>query len=353
MPFPIFQDLSFDAWAAKARELGFGTGQTRNFFRAVHRGGWVTTWDAVAVPPKQRELARSHFDLVGLPEVIARTDSSDGTAKFLLRLADGNAVEAVYIPEETRGTVCISSQVGCAMNCSFCYTAKMGLVRHLRPHEIVGQWLRVRAELPARPFTNIVFMGMGEPLHNVAYVIDAISIFTHDYGLQVPARRITVSTSGLVPGIEKLFARTSVRLALSVNGSTAAQRYKIMPVERAYPMAQIFELLKTRERGNHHDVMFEYVLLAGVNDSDDDARALVASLGDTPGRINLIPYNGHPGSEYQRPSRERVFAFHKIVRAAGRNVFIRESKGTDVLAACGQLHHERAAAPRESRIPNP
>ncbi len=338
MQLPYFDDLSFSAWEARATELGFGSGQLRNVFRKIHlRTG--DDWDTLGIPSRQLVKLRAQFRLAPLPGIVRRTESTDGTVKFLLGMGDGSAVEAVHIPDENRGTVCISSQVGCAIGCDFCFTAKMGLTRNLEPHEIVGQWKRVRAELPERAFTNIVFMGMGEPLHNTDNVISAISVLTHDYALGIPARRITVSTSGLLPGIQKLFDQTTVRLALSVNGSSPEGRQKVMPIEKAYGIEDILAFLRSRKIGNHHEPMFEYVLLGGVNDSDEDAAKLIELLNGVPGRVNLIAFNPHPGSAYGRPAEERVYRFHALLRKTGRPVFIRQSRGQDALAACGQLHH--------------
>jgi 23S rRNA (adenine2503-C2)-methyltransferase len=355
MSLPYFNDLSFSQWQAVATELGFGPTQMLRFFRAVHADG-AETWDEVDAPERQKRKIVKRYDLAPAPEVITRSEATDGTTKFLLRMADGKSVEAVHIPEDDvaqpRGTVCISSQVGCAMNCDFCFTAKMGLDRNLLPHEIVGQWRRLRRELPDKAFTNIVFMGMGEPLHNVENVLAAIDIFTHDYAIGIPARRITVSTSGLLPGIKTLQERSTVRLALSVNGSHSKGRRRVMPVEKAYPIADILDYLRGRDVGNHHHAMFEYVLLGGENDRDEDAHALVRLLDGVPGRINLIPFNAHPGSAYKRPDDEQVYRFHALLRAAGRNVFIRHSRGRDVLAACGQLHHETTRV-RKPRAPIP
>lgn len=335
---PCFHDLSPAAWRAAARELGFGPVQAQRLFRAV-QNQWPATWAELDAPDRQVALAAEAYSLAPLPEISARTEATDGTMKFLLNLPGGGAVEAVHIPEESRGTVCLSSQVGCAMGCTFCFTGKMGLIRNLKPHEITGQWMRLRKELPHRAFTNIVFMGMGEPLHNLENVLTALEIFTSDYGLAVPARRITVSTSGLLPGIKAMFARTSVRLAISVNGPTPEKRLRVMPVEKGYSIHEILDFLRTVKRGIHHSAMFEYVLLGGENDSDADAADLLAMLGDVPGRINLIPFNAHPGSEFRRPDDERVLRFHALLRKSGRHVFIRHSRGRDVLAACGQLHH--------------
>jgi 23S rRNA (adenine2503-C2)-methyltransferase len=283
------------------------------------------------------------YDLAPLPRIAHRTDATDGTVKFLLELADGKRIETVHIPEETRGTLCISTQVGCAMNCRFCFTAAMGLERHLAPHEMIGQWHVLRRELAGRPVSNVVFMGMGEPLHNVENLLVTLDILNGDYAIGLPARRTTVSTSGMLPGIERLTAHSSARIALSVNGSTAAKRRKVMPIQRAYPIEDVLNFFRGRDKGNHHEVMFEYVMLAGENDSEDDARDLLVLLEGVPGRINLIPYNPHPASPYGRPDRTTVLRFHTLLRAAGRNVFVRHSRGSEVLAACGQLHAEMKA----------
>ncbi len=346
---PYFHDLSLTAWLAEAAELGLTRVQALRIFRAVHRASTFPhvpeSWTQIDAPPKQLARVAERFALAPLPKVVDKRVSEDYTIKFLLGLADGRNVEAVYIPEGTRGTLCVSSQVGCAMACDFCFTGKMGLHRHLRPHEIVGQYARARQELGNLEITNMVFMGMGEPLHNLDNVLTSLEILTNDYGHGVPPRRISVSTSGLLPAIKVLFEKTTVRLALSVNGPNPEKRLRVMPVEKAYPIEDVLAYLRARSEavGNHHQAMFEYVLLGGENDSLEDAADLVRMLEGVPGRINLIPFNPHPGSPYLRPTDEAVDAFHAYLRAHDRNVFVRKSRGRDVLAACGQLHqqHER------------
>jgi 23S rRNA (adenine2503-C2)-methyltransferase len=354
MSLPYFQDLSFNAWMAHGHAAGLTPVQCRRIFRQVHatRG---TDWDAIDIPPRQRERVRRDFELAPLPRVADQRLATDGTVKFLFAMADGRTVEAVYIPEEDRGTVCLSSQVGCAMGCTFCFTAQMGLIRNLAPHEILGQFKLVRAALPGMPLTNIVFMGMGEPLHNLDNLLAALQALTNDFGLGFPARRITVSTSGLLPAMRTLLEETSVRLALSVNGPNAAKRRKVMPVERAWPIETVLAEMKllSAAKGNHHQLMYEYVMLGGENDGEEDARDLVELLDGIPGRVNLIPFNAHPGSPFKRPDEAAVLRFHRYLRDAGVHVFIRRSRGDDVLAACGQLNHEnlRPAKRRAASMP--
>ncbi len=355
---PYFDNLSRDGWLEEARSrFGLTLAQARRIFREVHGRG-APDWDAVEAPAWQIARVRAAYDLAPLPAVAESRPAEDGTIKYLLRLEDDRTVEAVYIPDDTRATLCISSQVGCAMACDFCFTGKMGLIRHLTPAEIVGQFKRVRREVEGipgiPPLTNIVFMGMGEPLHNLDHVLAALSILTDDFGVGFPARRITVSTSGLLPAMQRLLAETTVRLALSLNGPNPEKRLAVMPVEKAWPIRDVLAWIRewSATRGNHHTVMFEYVMLGGLNDAAADADDLIRLLEGVPGRVNLIPFNAHPGSPYLRPDDAAVLAFHARLRAAGMHVFIRKSRGRDVLAACGQLHQEnRRRARGESIFP--
>lgn len=341
MSLPYFHDLSLAEWHTAAGELGLTPMQAKRFFRAVH-GSDATAWSDVPAPERQKALVAAQFALPAWRPFVSRDLATDGTRKFLLGLADGRTVETVYIPEGDRGTLCVSSQVGCAMACTFCFTAKMGLHRHLHVHEILAQYTHVRRELGDLPITNIVFMGMGEPLHNLDHLLAALDVLTDDYGHGFPPRRITVSTSGLLPAMKVLLSRTTVRLALSVNGPNPEKRRRVMPVEKGYPILDILAYLRERSDrvGNHQQVMFEYVMLGGENDGLDDADDLIRMLDGLPGRVNLIPFNAHPGSPFQRPSDEAVLRFHARLRESGLHVFIRKSRGRDVLAACGQLHQE-------------
>lgn len=272
--------------------------------------------------------------------------STDGSIKFCFTLSDGYLIESVLIPEEDRSTLCISSQVGCAMKCSFCLTATMGFKRDLLPSEIVNQVTAVRDFLLAEPeenligprkVTNIVFMGMGEPLNNTQNVLDALEILIEPKGLDMTTRRITVSTCGIVPEMIKLGLNSPVNLAISLHAVDNETRNKLMPINRKYPLEELLEACRTYPMAKRKRIMFEYILLEGINDSDKDARILARKLRDIPCKINLLPYNECPSLPYKSPPRKRMLAFQEVLRKARYSVFIRHSRGSDISAACGQL----------------
>ncbi len=265
--------------------------------------------------------------------------SSDGTRKFLLRLADGLVIESVLIPDADRLTLCLSTQVGCTLDCGFCLTGQMGLKRNLAAHEIVEQALTVLDRLaPGERLTNVVLMGMGDPLANFDAVADAIRRLTNRrWGLGIPARRITLSTAGLASRLQDV-AALGVNLAVSLNATTDAQRNRLMPaVNRLHPLSRLLAACRAYPLPPHRKLTFEYVLLAGENDSEQDATRLVKLLNGIRGKVNLIPFNPFPGSPFKRPADGDVLRFQSIVRQAGFDALIRKSKGRDVLGACGQL----------------
>jgi 23S rRNA (adenine2503-C2)-methyltransferase len=286
----------------------------------------------------RRELAGKYP--VGLPAIERRFESVDGTRRYLLRLEDGRRIESVLMPEEHRNTVCISSQAGCAVGCRFCLTALLGLERNLTAGEIVGQVLvaaRDNGLAIAGERLNVVMMGQGEPLLNLASVVKAARILTDPEGAGLAPRRITVSTAGIIPKIEEL-GREPVRpkLAISLNASTEEMRRELMPVTRKYPLAGLIEACRAYPLRPWERLTFEYVLLKGVNDSDADARRVVRLLAHLKCKVNLIALNPGPGIPYETPGPERVAAFQELVR---RSVpcFVRKPRGLDVYAACGQL----------------
>ena len=283
-------------------------------------------------------------------------DAADGTRKLLFHLpADGPrgtaAIESVLIPQRERPTgardrltLCVSSQAGCAMGCSFCATARLGLVRNLTPAEIVGQVAAGRALAAPVPLTNLVFMGMGEPLHNYDAVRTALEILTADWGYAISPRRITVSTVGLVPLIPRLLAETRVQLAVSLGATTDAERARLMPIDRRYPLTTLLAACRALPLPRRRRITFEYVLLAGENDGDDDARRLVRLLHGLRAKINLICFNPFPGAAFAPSPRARMVHFQDLLRAHGLHATIRESRGQDIQAACGQLAAARPAA---------
>jgi 23S rRNA (adenine2503-C2)-methyltransferase len=272
--------------------------------------------------------------------------SGDGCVKFGFRLDDGHIVESVLIPEEDRNTLCLSSQVGCAMNCSFCLTGTMGFIRNLSPAEMVNQVCAVSDFLLAEPgeeligpreVTNLVFMGMGEPLNNLDNLLVALSILTEPKGLDFTGRRVTVSTCGIAPKLKKLGENSTVNLAVSLHAVDDATRDQLMPVNTRYPLDVLLEACRNYPMPKRRRIMFEYILLKDINDSDEQAYELARKLRKIPCKINLLPYNESPHLPYKSPTPERVLAFQKILLDKHYSVFIRTSRGSDISAACGQL----------------
>ena len=276
--------------------------------------------------------------------------SSDGCVKFGFTLTDGKVIESVLIPEPDRNTLCVSSQVGCAMNCSFCLTATMGFTRNLNPSEIVNQVCAVGDFLRREPkskligpdrVTNLVFMGMGEPLNNLDNLIKAISILTEQRGLDMTNRRITVSTCGIANKMTELGMNTDVNLAISLHAVDDKTRDTLMPVNNRFSLDELLQACRDFPMPKRKRIMFEYILLKGINDSDREAHELARILKDIPCKVNLLPYNESPGLPFKSPSRNRVYAFQKIIRDYGYSVFIRTSRGEDISAACGQLAKQK------------
>ena len=271
--------------------------------------------------------------------------SEDGTRKYLFKLHDGHEIETVYIPENDRGTLCISSQVGCTLNCTFCHTGTMRLVRNLEPHEIVGQLVAVRDDLEdwqdneaKRAVSNIVMMGMGEPLYNTDHVINALNVMSDGDGTALSKRRITLSTSGVVPEIARVGDATGVMLAISLHAVRDDLRNELVPLNKKYPIEELLDACRAYPGlSNARRITFEYVMLKDVNDSDADAHELVRLLSGIPAKINLIPFNPWPGSPYECSSRNRIMKFADIVNHAGYASPVRTPRGRDIMAACGQL----------------
>ena len=298
--------------------------------------------------PYRTELAQ-HFT-IQIPEVVTRQVSEDGTRKYLVRINGGHEVEVVYIPEEGRGTLCISSQVGCTLTCSFCHTGTQKLVRNLTAAEIVGQVMMARDDLgewPApgrnpkdetRLLSNIVLMGMGEPLYNFDNVRDAMKIAMDPEGISLSRRRITLSTSGVVPEIARTAQEIGCLLAVSFHATTDEVRDKLVPINKRWNIETLLAALRDYPKASNSErITFEYVMLAGVNDSDEDARRLVRLIEGIPAKINLIPFNEWPGAPYKRSSNNRIHAFADIIYKAGYASPIRTPRGEDIMAACGQL----------------
>ncbi len=309
----------------------------------------ATSFDIMTnISKEYRENLKSEFT-IERPTITKKQVSCDGTRKYLLQLHDGNEIEAVYIPEKNRGTLCISSQVGCTLNCSFCFTGTQKLVRNLKSEDIVGQILVVRDDLNEWPYngmpkdrkrqiSNIVMMGMGEPLYNYDSVRDALHIVMDNEGIALSKKRITLSTSGVVPEIERIGNEIGCLLAISFHATTDEVRNDLVPINRKWNIEKLLNALRTYPSlSNSQRITFEYVMLKDVNDSDLDAKRLVKLIAGIPAKINLIPFNPWPGSPYQRSTKKRINSFAKIVNRAGYASPIRSPRGEDIMAACGQL----------------
>src|SRR6188472_1758742 len=310
----------------------------RQLYRWIYRHG-VTDFDLMTdLARTLRTQCRTDFT-ISTPQVVGDETSADGTRKFVLELADHRRIESVFIPDTPAMTFCISTQVGCAMSCGFCLTGKMGLIRNLTAGEIAGQ-VRVLAAATGLldvPF-NIVLMGMGEPLHNYDNTMKALRILHAEHGLAISPRRITLSTVGIVPALEKLAQEPLMpNLAISLHATTDDQRTQLVPPNRKYPLAAIIDACRRFPLKNRSRITFEYVLLAGVNDSADDARRLAKLLAGVKAKVNLIPLNAAPGIPFERPSDARVDRFAQILADRHLTVSVRKSRGRDIRAACGQL----------------
>jgi len=290
------------------------------------------------------------------PRVLSEQLSADGTTKWLMGFGGGNAVETVFIPEPNRGTLCISSQVGCALNCSFCSTGAQGFNRNLSTGEIIGQvWQAARAlghqRNGERRITNVVLMGMGEPLLNFDAVVPALALMRNDLGFGLAAKRVTLSTAGLVPGIDRLKDTIDVALAVSLHAPEDALRETLVPLNRKYPISELMRACADYVSEKHkRTVTFEYTLIDGVNDHPDHARKLVKLLRRLPSKLNLIPFNPFPGTEYRCSPEDRIRTFQSIVMEGGLIATVRKTRGDDIDAACGQLVGKVLDRTRRSRI---
>ncbi|HYR19552.1 MAG TPA: 23S rRNA (adenine(2503)-C(2))-methyltransferase RlmN [Myxococcales bacterium] len=375
------RSLSLEELGVLVERMGEKPFRARQLFRWIHHKGAASLDDMTDLPRAFRERLAGETRLTTLAvDTVQR--SSDGTRKYRLRTEDGKFIEAVYMPEEpgpdafdpeadeedepgrkrVRRTLCVSTQVGCAMGCGFCMTATMGLVRNLTPGEIADQVYRVNADLrdesgpeeralpatgrsrraeapidPQRPLTNLVYMGMGEPLHNYVSVKRSLDLLLHPEGANFSHRHVTVSTSGLVPNIQRLGEETRVKLAVSLNATTDEQRAKLMPVDKKWNIAALIDACRKFPMKYGRRITFEYVLLKGVNDTDEDARRLADLLKGLPAKVNLIPYNENPGLGFGDPGAERVQAFRRILDQRGFAAMVRKNRGRDISAACGQL----------------
>jgi 23S rRNA (adenine2503-C2)-methyltransferase len=362
----LFEEAGLDAKAAKLRAK-------QVFHWLYHRG--VTDFEAMTDIAKPMRPWMAERFVIGRPDVVEAQHSVDGTRKWLLRTADGHDFEMVFIPDETRGTLCVSSQVGCTLTCSFCHTGTMRLVRNLTPGEIVGQVMLARDALGEWPrgsmasdadvideddeaghytadgrlLTNIVMMGMGEPLYNFDHVRDALKLVMDGDGLALSKRRITLSTSGVIPMMERCGEEIGVNLAVSLHGVRKEVRDELVPLNKKYGIEDLLQACADYPgASNARRITFEYVMIKDKNDSDDDARELVRLLRqfNLPAKVNLIPFNPWPGAGYETSTQERIRAFSQIVFEGGFSAPVRTPRGRDIDAACGQL---KTAAEKKSR----
>ncbi len=340
---PDLRSLSRPEVEALVARLGEKPYRARQIYRWLHQKGAARIDDMTDLPRSLRERLAAEISLVPLERADERR-STDGTIKWTWRTADGKLVESVYMPETGRKTLCVSTQAGCAVGCTFCMTGTMGLSRNLSPGEIVDQVARANrriAELGLgegdRPLTNLVFMGMGEPLHNYANVKAALEVLLSEDGPNFSNRHVTVSTSGIVPEMRRLGEETDVKLAVSLNATTDETRSALMPLNRKWPLAELLAACRDFPMKKGRRITFEYVLLGGVNDTDEDARRLSRLVRGIPAKVNLIPYNENPGLGFRAPSPERVEAFQAILVAANVTAVVRKNRGRDIAAACGQL----------------
>lgn len=329
-----FSPQELELWVHSLGERPF---RARQLFRHLYARN-VSSWDECTDLSKSFRDQLEHGSMLNALELKRVDEAQDGTRKYLFRLSDGNHIESVLIPDAPRSTLCISSQVGCALGCKFCLTGSLGFKRNLDTAEIVDQVCQVQRD--ARNYLHVnslVFMGMGEPLANYDSVLRAIRIITDQNGLAFSHRRVTLSTAGIVPRLRQLGNDSPINLAISLHAPDDALRSELMPVNRTYPLNELMRACREYPLPPRKRITFEYILLDGINDSPDQARRFVRLLNGVRAKINLIPFNPHPGSCFGTPSEERVLAFQEVLQKAQLTAIIRKSRGREIGAACGQL----------------
>lgn len=338
---PNIKELTLEEFEARLAERKEPSYRARQIWQWLFQKRAATFAEMTNLSATLRARLAEDFTISRLA-VLRQAVSQDGTRKFLFGLADGHSIESVLIPEAKRLTLCVSTQAGCGFGCAFCATALLGLKRNLRASEILDQILEASRSLAHNQrITHVVLMGMGEPLANYAEVIKALDVMTDtSWGIGISPRRITLSTVGLVPQIQRLMAETKVNLAISLHAATDELRGQLMPVNRKYSLQQLTDCCRSLPIPRRKRITFEYVLLRGVNDSMGDAEALCQILRGIRCKINLIPFNPHPGSSYQRPHDSQVETFQQLLHAHGLQINIRRPRGDDIQAACGQLQGE-------------
>lgn len=337
-----FYCYSYERLDEKFRELGLGRHHARLLFNWHYKKNQKVDCKLFGMSKKAMQYMAENFHFER-PEILKIQSSEDRTVKFLFTLKDHKTVESVLIPFQGKYTVCLSSQVGCAMKCAFCFTGTQGLSRNLATEEIVGQFMAAQTWLSEnRPgddkILNIVFMGQGEPLHNFDSVWEAIRIFISQYGLSIADHKITVSTSGYLPGLRRWSSEMpSVNVALSLHSAFDEKRSQLIPINQKFPLSEVLPLIESIPKGKKRFATYEYLLIEGMNDTDEDAHATGKLLQSSKAFVNLIPFNPIPGSSFRRPSVQRVEEFFQVIRSYGVPVTIRTTKGDEILAACGQL----------------
>jgi 23S rRNA (adenine2503-C2)-methyltransferase len=336
-------DLDLNGLQAFFTSIGEKPFRATQIMKWIHQQG-IVDFDAMTNLSKALRLRLKQVACITIPKVETMQTSQDGTRKWLLKLDNGNSIETVFIPEDDRGTLCISSQVGCALDCSFCATAQQGFNRNLTVAEIIGQlWLaehtlRSEMEKDERVISNVVMMGMGEPLANFNNVVQAMSLMMNDFCYGLSRRRVTLSTAGIVPALLRLKEQSPVSLAVSLHAANDSLRDQLVPINKKYPLNQLIAACREYvEDDNRRHITFEYVMLKDINDNPNHARDLIKLLKDIPAKINLIPFNPFPQSHYQRSTPETIEIFRDILIKAGLVTITRKTRGDDIDAACGQL----------------
>lgn len=339
-----FYDLTLEQLKEKIQTFGKEKYRAQQLFQWVYQKG-VTDFEQMSNLSKDFRAGLQNMFEFYRPEVVSHLKSFDGTQKFLFKTQEGMTYEAVLIPSKERNTLCVSSEVGCNMACSFCFTGKQKLKKRLSAGDIVSQFQIVNEKIgPDQRITNVVFMGMGEPLDNPDAVFGSIEILHSEWGINFSRKRVTVSTSGIVPGIMDI-AKSKARLAVSLNATTNEMRDAIMPINRKYPLEVLMQGCRDYYAATNDGITFEYVLLKGVNDTPADAKRIKQLVKGIMCKINLIPFNEHPGSEFKRPESKKVFEFQESLMKMGLQVLIRRTMGRDIYAACGQLQSEFEGKP--------
>ena len=350
MPLADLKNMTLEEIEAFVAGLGKEKYRARQIMKWIYQQG-ASSFEEMTNLSKEFRAEMAKKARIGSLEIVRTETSGDTTKKILFRLEDGLLVESVLIPGAGHWTLCVSTQAGCRMGCAFCFTARSGFSRNLRPSEIVDQIVQAKFRTEeGRGINNLVLMGMGEPLDNYDNVLKAIAIITSDYGLSLSTRKITLSTCGVAPGIERLGRDSAVNLAVSLNAPDDRRRSELMPINKKYPIEALIRACKSYPMPRRRRITFEYILIAGVNDSPADARLLVKTFGGLRCKFNLIAFNEFPGSPFKAPDPKAIEAFQKVLVEHHFTAVLRQSRGRDILAACGQLsgrHREETTGSEE------